>query len=87
MVSSGAAAFIDQATDFTEGLQVLYAYHESFILKGQRLLAMAEAIDQQGVGEETAAEAIRLAAYYEATTRLHHQDEERALFPGAALAR
>ncbi len=81
MSSSGAAAFIDPATDFADGLRVLYAYHESFILQGQRLLAMAEAISRQGVGEETAAEAIRLAAYYEGTTRLHHQDEERALFP------
>ncbi len=81
MSSSGAAAFIDPATDFADGLRVLYAYHESFILQGQRLLAMADVISQQGVGEETAAEAVRLAEYYEGTTRLHHQDEERALFP------
>ncbi len=81
MFSSGAAAFIDPTTDFADGLRVLYAYHESFILQGQRLLAMAEAISQQGVGDETAAEAVRLAEYYEGTTRLHHQDEERALFP------
>ena len=83
MSPSGAAsvAFIDPATEFADGLRVLYAYHESFILQGQRLLAMAEAISQQGVGEETAAEAVRLAEYYDAATRLHHQDEERALFP------
>ncbi len=83
MSTSGAAsvAFIDPATDFADGLRVLYAYHESFILQGRRLLAMAEAISRQGVGEEAAAEAVRLAEYYEGTTRLHHQDEERALFP------
>jgi len=80
-VSTSRAAFIDPATDFTDGLRVLYAYHESFIFQGQRLLAMAEAVSRRGVGEETAAEAVRLAEYYERTTRLHHLDEERALFP------
>lgn len=80
-MNKSTAAFIDPATDFADGLRVLYAYHESFILQGQRLTAMAEAISQQGVDEETAAEAMRLAAYYEGTTHLHHQDEERALFP------
>ncbi len=77
----GIAGFADPATDFTDGLKVLLAYHEHFIAEGQRLVAFAAILAQQGLDEAGAAEASRLAEWYENAMPLHHRDEERALFP------
>jgi iron-sulfur cluster repair protein YtfE (RIC family) len=75
------SGFQDPATDFSDGLKVLLAYHERFLLEGQRLMALAGTLAQQGLDEAGAAEALRLAEWYEHAMSLHHRDEERALFP------
>jgi hemerythrin-like domain-containing protein len=73
--------FSDPAIDFSDGLEVLRAYHDHFLVQGQRLLALAQAIHQQGLDEQRSAEATQFADYYEQATQLHHRDEEHALFP------
>ncbi|MGH8565312.1 MAG: hemerythrin domain-containing protein [Gammaproteobacteria bacterium] len=77
----GVSGFADPATDFSDGLTVLLAYHERFLVEGQRLVAFAATLAQQGLDEAGAAEALRLAEWYENAMPLHHRDEERALFP------
>jgi len=77
----GVSGFADPATDFGDGLKVLLAYHERFLVEGQRLVALAATRAQQGLDEAGAAEALRLAEWYENAMSLHHRDEERALFP------
>ncbi|MDQ3775060.1 MAG: hemerythrin domain-containing protein [Pseudomonadota bacterium] len=77
----GISGFQDPATDFSDGLAVLLAYHERFLVEGQRLVAFAATLAQQGLDEAGAAEALRLAEWYENAMPLHHRDEERALFP------
>ncbi|MGQ0592872.1 MAG: hemerythrin domain-containing protein [Gammaproteobacteria bacterium] len=75
------SGFQDPATDFSDGLKVLVAYHERFLGEGQRLMAFAATLAQQGLDEAGVAEALRLAEWYENAMPLHHRDEERALFP------
>jgi iron-sulfur cluster repair protein YtfE (RIC family) len=77
----GVSGFADPATDFSDGLKVLLAYHERFLVEGQRLVAFAATLTQQGLDEAGAAKALRLAEWYENAMPLHHRDEERALFP------
>ena len=77
----GVSRFQDPATDFSDGLKVLLAYHERFLVEGQRLLTLAGILAQQGLDEGGTAEALRLADWYENAMPLHHRDEERALFP------
>lgn len=78
---SAVSGFQDPATDFSDGLAVLLAYHERFLVEGQRLVAFAATLAKQGLDEAGGAEALRLADYYGKATSLHHRDEERALFP------
>lgn len=73
--------YIEPATDFTHGLRVLYAYHDSLLQQGERLLALSRAIGKQGMDEELAHQSVQLHVYYTRANFLHHQDEERALFP------
>jgi iron-sulfur cluster repair protein YtfE (RIC family) len=77
----GVSGFQDPATDFSDGLKVLLAYHERFLVEAQRLVVLAGTLAQQGLDEAGAAEALRLAEWYENAMSLHHRDEERALFP------
>jgi hemerythrin-like domain-containing protein len=77
----GVSGFQDPATDFSDGLKVLLAYHERFLVEGQRLMALATSVAQQSLDKTGAAEALRLAEWYENAMSLHHRDEERALFP------
>ena len=44
-------------------------------------MAFAATLAQQGLDEAAAAEALRLAEWYENAMPLHHRDEERTLFP------
>jgi hemerythrin-like domain-containing protein len=74
-------SFIDPALDFSDGLRVLYDYHDDFLLQGQHLLELWGAMCKQGVDEGRAAQSIELTNYYTHATRLHHLDEERCLFP------
>lgn len=73
--------YIEPTLNFNDGLEVLCAYHESFVLQGKRLLALSEAMCKHGVDEEWAAQSIELVDYYTGATRIHHRDEERCLFP------
>ena len=77
----GVSGFADPAIDFSDGLKILLAYHERFLVEGQRLMAFAATVAQKGLDEAGAAEALRLAEWYETAMPLHHRDEERALFP------
>ncbi len=74
-------AFTDPASDFSDGLKVLSAYHDSLLLQGKRLLEWANTLLREGCGLDRSVEAVRLAGYYCQTTQLHHRDEERCLFP------
>jgi hypothetical protein len=78
---STVSGFQDPATDFSDGLKILIAYHERFLLEGQRLMAFVATLAQQGLDEAGTAEGLRLAEWYENAMPLHHRDEERALFP------
>jgi iron-sulfur cluster repair protein YtfE (RIC family) len=78
----GVSGVADPATDFSDGLAVLLAYHERFLVEGQRLMTLAAILAKQGLDEAGTAEALRLAEWYENALPLHHRDEERALFPG-----
>ena len=78
---SGVSGFQDPATDFSDGLKVLLAYHERFLVEGQRLMALAAILAKHGLDEAGTAEVLRLAEWYENAMSLHHRDEERALFP------
>jgi iron-sulfur cluster repair protein YtfE (RIC family) len=77
----GVSGFQDPATDFSDGLKVLLAYHERFLVEGQRLVQFGATLAQQGLDEPGVAEALRLAEYFKNAMPLHHHDEERALFP------
>jgi iron-sulfur cluster repair protein YtfE (RIC family) len=78
---AAVSGFGGPATDFSDGLAVLLAYHERFLLEGQRLMTLAAILAKQGLDEAGTAEALRLAEWYENAMPLHHRDEERALFP------
>ena len=73
--------FIDPATNFSDGIKVIRAYHDHLLEQGQRLLELISAIEAQGVDADRASHLAGLYAYYQRANVLHHQDEERALFP------
>lgn len=73
--------FTDPATDFSNGLQVIQSYHQDFIARGIRLLALAREIKQQGINENLANQCMDMYCHYSHANRLHHKDEEELLFP------
>ncbi len=73
--------FIDPATDFSSGLQVISDYHQDFLARGLLLIKLAEDIKQQGMTEALANQCIDMYCHYSHATHLHHKDEEEALFP------
>jgi hemerythrin-like domain-containing protein len=73
--------FTDPATDFADGILVLRTYHRDFLIRGQRLLDLVEAIDEYGMTETYANTCVEFHCYYTRANHLHHQDEESALFP------
>lgn len=73
--------FIDPGQDFSNGIDVLYAYHESLLEHGALLLELTSQIHERGITELTANQVIDLHSYYTRANSLHHQDEEKALFP------
>jgi hemerythrin-like domain-containing protein len=81
MSAGTTTPFVDPASDFSDGLQVLQTYHGSFLQHGRQLLALMEAITAQGLDEQRALEAGSLSHYYTEIIRLHHRDEERIVFP------
>ena len=73
--------FHDPASDFSDGLAVIRAYHDSLLTQGRRLLELVSKIETHGIDPERANRLAELYAYYQRANILHHQDEERALFP------
>ena len=73
--------FIDPATDFSNGLEVIRAYHRNLLAKGQELMSLAEDISTGEMTKELAEHCIAVHCHYARTTMLHHQDEEQGLFP------
>ena len=73
--------FTDPATDFSDGLKVIKDYHQSLLQKGDTLLSLVDEIKQQGMNEALANRCIDLHCFYFHANRLHHLDEEEALFP------
>ena len=73
--------FIDPVTDFSNGIQVLRTYHDDFLVRGEQLLMLIEAICKNGMDESCATRCIEVHSYYTRANKLHHQDEEYALFP------
>jgi hemerythrin-like domain-containing protein len=73
--------FIEPATDFSNGLTVIKVYHQSLLRRGEQLLMLTESIKQQGMNEALANRCIDLHCFYYHANKLHHLDEEQALFP------
>ena len=73
--------FIDPATDFSDGLRVLHVYHDDFLARGRGLLKLVDTLHKEGMSEATAYQCIEFHNYYTRANKLHHQDEEHALFP------
>ncbi len=73
--------FTDPASDFSNGLAVLSAYHQSLLAHGEQLLELADDIVAGEMQEALANRCIAMHCYYFHANRLHHLDEERGLFP------
>lgn len=73
--------FIDPATDFSSGLQVITDYHQDFLARGVQLVELAKEIKQQGMTEDLANQCMEMYCHYSHATNLHHKDEEEGLFP------
>jgi hemerythrin-like domain-containing protein len=73
--------YIDPATDFSSGLQVITDYHQDFLARGAKLVELAETIKKQGMTEALAYQCMDMYCHYSHATILHHKDEEEALFP------
>ncbi len=73
--------YTDPATDFSDGLMALKAYHEDFLTRGNALLQLAFELKAKGMKEQCANQCMAAFCHYEHANHLHHQDEEQALFP------
>lgn len=73
--------FQEPARDFSDGLQVLRDYHDSLLAKGAELLHCVAALQDQGATKTNAQRAVGLHLYFTRANHLHHQDEEKGLFP------
>ena len=73
--------FLEPTEDFSDGLKVLYSYHEQFLERGRELLALVGRIISDGMNEQHAYQCVQLHCFYQRANALHHQDEERVLFP------
>jgi hemerythrin-like domain-containing protein len=73
--------FIDPATDFSSGLQVITDYHQDFLARGVQLVELAKDIKKQGMTEQLANQCMDMYCHYSHATNLHHKDEEEGLFP------
>lgn len=73
--------YTEPATDFSDGLMALKAYHEDFLIRGEKLLKLAFELEAKGMSEKYANQCMAVFCHYEHANHLHHQDEEQALFP------
>lgn len=73
--------FTDPAKDFSNGLQVITAYHQDFLTRGLQLIELAKQIQKQGMTQALANQCMNMYCHYSHATLLHHKDEEEALFP------
>lgn len=73
--------YSEPATDFSDALLVIKDYHQHFLECGAFLLDLVEQINEKGMNESLALRCITLHCQYFHAHRLHHLDEEQALFP------
>ncbi len=73
--------FNDPATDFSNGLLVIKAYHQDFLKRGEGLLQLLQNIQQQGINEALAYQCVEAYWHYNVANHLHHRDEEEGVFP------
>lgn len=73
--------FIDPAADFSNGIEVLRIYHQDFFARGEELLALTDEIRAFGMNADRAHACVALHCHFLRANRLHHRDEECALFP------
>ncbi len=73
--------FNDPATDFSNGLFVIKAYHEDFLRRGKALLKLIQTIQQHGIDEQLAGQCVETFWHYNVANLLHHRDEEAGVFP------
>ncbi|MDQ7091470.1 MAG: hemerythrin domain-containing protein [Methylococcales bacterium] len=73
--------FTDPATHFSDGLAVIKIYHQTLLEKGEVLLALMDDMKDQTMNKSLANRCIDLHCFYFHANRLHHLDEEEALFP------
>lgn len=73
--------FNDPATDFSNGLFVIKAYHEDFLRRGDALLQLIQNIQQYGIDEQLAGQCVETYWHYNVANHLHHRDEEEGVFP------
>ncbi len=73
--------FIDPATDFSNGLQVIQNYHDDFLNRGKALITLVDTLRLEGMSETLANQCINSHCHYTHACLLHHQDEEKGLFP------
>lgn len=73
--------FIEPAKDFSDGMHVLNIYHERFLALGKDLIELCDNICKHGMNEERANRSVHMHCFYTHANRLHHLDEEKALFP------
>ncbi len=65
-----------------DGLELLDACHVQTLLALDRLTALMTRLDADGGDADARAVARGLVDFFAATSRQHHQDEERHIFPG-----
>ena len=73
--------FIDPVTDFSNGLQVIQNYHDDFLNRGKALITLVDTLRLEGMSETLANQCINSHCHYTHACSLHHQDEEKGLFP------
>jgi hemerythrin-like domain-containing protein len=73
--------FTDPVKDFSDGIDVLRCYHDDFFRRGKDILNLTGKISEEGVNQALAYQCIEHHNYYTRANKLHHQDEEHALFP------
>lgn len=73
--------YTEPATDFSDGLVALKAYHEDFLARGGKLLQLVAELKTQDMNADYANQCMAMYCHYEHANHLHHQDEELALFP------
>ena len=71
----------DDLPGFDEPLALLRACHKNILAHCDRLEALVEHVEAQGIDDEARKAARDIARYFSTSALLHHRDEEEDLFP------